>query len=102
MTPVAVVVTAIGVLCAILLAVLKAVRAAAANSQRGNDLLENLQTMSHAQTTAINSNSRRTMALEIVIGQNFRDELAVAQKIVQDEDSAVHWIGPPKKDGTNE
>lgn len=92
------VIAAIGVLCAILVALGGAVWRLASKTQKSTDILELLQDTMHKSTQVVNSLSRRVMALEFVIGQQYPDELGVAQAAVKDEDSAVHWIGPPKKE----
>lgn len=99
MSPVAIVIAAIGILCTILIALLAAAWRVGTKQQKGNDLLGLLQDTMHRSTQVINSISRRVMALEFVIGQRFADDLAIAQQAVKDEDSAVHWmIGPKEKD----
>ncbi len=102
MTPVAGVIAAIGVLCAILVALGGAVWRLASKTQKSTDILELMQEMMHKSTAVVNSLSRRVMALEFIIGQEYPEQMGVAQAAVKDEDSAVHWIGPAKKDGTNE
>jgi hypothetical protein len=101
MTPIAGVIAAIGVLCTILGILIKAAWTLASKQQKGNDILELLQDTTHKSTQVINSLSRRVMALEFVIGQEYPDSLGIAQAAVKDEDSAVHWIGP-KKDEAHE
>ena len=130
MSPVAIVITAVGVLCTILGLFGAAVWRLATRVQRSSDVsdqatkaidalpdtlkgfnarltehdnkLELLADTMHKHTAVTNSLNRRVVALEFVIGQQDPDGLGIAQAAAQDEDSAVHWIGPKKKDGDNE
>jgi hypothetical protein len=97
MTPVTGVIAAIGVLCTILMILTGAAWRLASRAQKNTDILELLQDTMHKSTQVVNSLSRRVMALEFVIGNQYPDELGVAQYAVKDEDSAVHWIGPKKE-----
>ncbi len=97
MTPIAGVIAAIGVLCTILGLLAGAAWRLASKTQKSTDILELLQDTMHKSTVVVNSLNRRVMALEFVIGQQYPEQMGVAQQAVQDEDSAVHWIGPRKE-----
>jgi hypothetical protein len=101
-TPIGALITAIGVLCTILGVLIGAAWRLASKQQKGNDILALLQDTMHKSTQVVNSLSRRVMALEFVIGQEYPDTYGIAQAAVKDEDSAVHWIGPTPKEGTDE
>lgn len=124
MSPIAIAITAIGVLCAVLVAFGGAVWRLATRVQKSTDvtdqatkaidalpdtlkgyaarldnhdnLIELQQDTLHKVATATNSLNRRVVALEFVLGQQDPEALGIAQAAAEDEDSAVHFIGKEK------